>query len=581
MNCTLVNTNFKNNYIKNLLKEKGVTDLNAFLNPDPSCLQTWRDLESMDRAVTLLHNLMGPTATIAIVADCDMDGYCSASMIYQYIKRVEPDVTIKYFIHEGKQHGLEDTLACIVEEKFELIILPDAGSNDSKYAEQLSCPVLVLDHHIVEDENYADNMVVVNNQTSQKYQNKDLCGAGVTYQFCRAYDETYGYNWADDFIDLAGFAIVGDMMSMLSIENQFLVSRAIGGVKNSFLWALLHKQAYSIVGEMNPTDERILQKLTPISIAFYIVPLVNAMIRIGTMEEKERMFEAFINGHKLIPSKKRGANGALEEIATESARECGNARNHQNKIKDDMTERLEIKVHKMGLLDNKILFVRLDDDDNFPPELNGLVCMNLSQRFRRPTIVARLGEDGMIKGSIRGLNNSEFDDFKEFLQYSGYFEYVQGHLNAAGCCIQDKNLADFHEWANKELANFDFSENSFFINFERIAADEDIADLILDIGSYNKIYGQQFDEPRIHITDINVTPSDWQVMGSKKDTLKITKFGISYMKFKANDLIDQLRDCPNAKLEIVGRANINEWMGTKTPQIFIEEYELEDNTYGF
>ena len=34
-------------------------------------------------------------------------------------------------------------------------------------------------------------------------------------------------------------------------------------------------------------------------------------------------------------------------------------------------------------------------------------------------------------------------------------------------------------------------------------------------------------------------------------------------------------------MNIVGKCNKNEYMGRVTPQIFIEDYEVLDNTYGF
>lgn len=62
------------------------------------------------------------------------------------------------------------------------------------------------------------------------------------------------------------------------------------------------------------------------TVAFYIVPLINAMIRVGSLEEKERLFKAFIDGEELIESKKRGAKGTKEMAAIESLRECTNAK---------------------------------------------------------------------------------------------------------------------------------------------------------------------------------------------------------------------------------------------------------------
>lgn len=88
-------------------------------------------------------------------------------------------------------------------------------------------------------------------------------------------------------------------------------------------------------------------------------------------------------------------------------------------------------------------------------------------------------------------------------------------------------------------------------------------------------------EPLIHIKDINITKNDIQILGRNADTLKITKFEIAYMKFHAKDMIRELSQYDNIKLEVVGRANLNEWGGTYTPQIFISNYQIEDNRLGF
>ena len=53
------------------------------------------------------------------------------------------------------------------------------------------------------------------------------------------------------------------------------------------------------------------------------------------------------------------------------------------------------------------------------------------------------------------------------------------------------------------------------------------------------------------------------------------------MKFHAKELIEELNKYEEIKLNIVGKPNINTWMGVQTAQIFIEDYEVLDNTYGF
>ena len=116
-------------------------------------------------------------------------------------------------------------------------------------------------------------------------------------------------------------------------------------------------------------------EINPITVAFYIVPMLNAMIRVGTKEEKQRLFLAIVSGHTKVPNNARGHKGEQIEVAIESARECTNARAHQNKEKDEIVERLEGKIQEFGLLDNQILFIILNDEDVFPPELNGLTAM--------------------------------------------------------------------------------------------------------------------------------------------------------------------------------------------------------------
>ena len=54
--------------------------------------------------------------------------------------------------------------------------------------------------------------------------------------------------------------------------------------------------------------------------------------------------------------------------------------------------------------------------------------MQLSAKYKRPTIVARLNKEGHCRGSIRGVSNSELKDFKGFLNETGMFEYVEGRL---------------------------------------------------------------------------------------------------------------------------------------------------------
>jgi single-stranded-DNA-specific exonuclease len=467
--------------------------------------------------------------------------------------------------------------------EYDLIILPDSSSNDAHYHDMLDTigiPCLILDHHLT-DVKLSNNAVVVNNQLSPNYINKELTGAGVVYQFCRYIDSITGHQWADDYLDLAAWGIIGDMGSMISMENRYIVDKGLSEeyIKNDFFKCLLNKQAYSITGKMNASWKDIVAATNAISVAFYIVPMVNAMIRVGTMPEKERLFLAFVKGDAMVPCGKRGAKGTMERVDIESARECTNAKNKQNKMKEAAVEKLEAKIFKYDLLENKVLFVRLEEDDDFPSEMNGLIAMQLAAKYKRPTIVARLNNQGFDRGSARGMNQSELKDFREFLLGSGYFEYAQGHANAFGVSIPDKTLRAFHVYANNALQGIDFGENVYDVNFVRDSMAADLYSLVMELGSAGAIWGQGNPQPLISVHNMLVNPANIRIMGANQDTVKIEVGGMPYIKFHAKDLIEELKEHKEPfMMEIVGKPNLNEWMGRVSPQVFIEDYEIKKHS---
>lgn len=86
----------------------------------------------------------------------------------------------------------------------------------------------------------------------------------------------------------------------------------------------------------------------------------------------------------------------------------------------------------------------------------------------------------------------------------------------------------------------------------------------------------------IAITNLVVSPNEIKVIGKNKDTLRIEKNGITYIKFRAKDLIEELKGFSNEmEITLVGRPNINEWNNSITPQIFIVDMEVQDGRFAF
>ena len=104
----------------------------------------------------------------------------------------------------------------------------------------------------------------------------------------------------------------------------------------------------------------------------------------------------------------------------------------------------------------------------------------------------------------------------------------------------------------------------------------------MEVAPYEQVFGQQNPEAMMAITNLIVSPEEIKIIGKNKDTLRIEKNGITYVKFKAKDMIEKLSSFSNdMEITLVGRPNINEWMGHKTPQLFIIDMEVQDGRFAF
>lgn len=586
--------NITNNFLRELLEDRGIIPLNddeyykRFLNPNKSELLYNSTLLNVDRGVKLLKKHLIPDNSILIIIDPDVDGFTSAAVMYLYLQMVNKllDLNLKlnYILPNGKEHGLATKVNELINHKENnLVIIPDAASNDHcelKLMKDAGYDILILDHH--EFDEYDNNAIVINNQGGD-YKNRCLSGVGVVYKFLKSVDNELNIDYADDFLDLVSVGMCSDMMNLNTLENRYITTQGFNHFKNNGLREIIKAQAYSLFSKkVEEITDSFLDniQLTPIQVAFYIAPLINALIRVGTDKDKEVLFKALINGKETIPSTKRGHKGELETIAEQNARNCINARSRQNREKDKAIELLDIQISNNCLDENKILILNADELD-VSNNLTGLVAMGVAAKYKKPVLLGRTTPDGLyLKGSGRGQNGSELQDFRQFLLDSNLMEYVEGHSNAFGQGIKISNIDKLYEYANKGLANVNFNEGFYEIDFNINANCSYIEDLIYGLWDGRFIYGQECPEPNILINNLPV--KNYSVCGSNKDTLKIVFNNITYMKFKAGDLIDKISSSNNITLNIIGRANVNSWGGQEKPQILITDEEIvEDDFYGF
>ena len=82
-----------------------------------------------------------------------MDGFTSSALFVKFMQYINHPIEV--LMDEGKTHGLTDNIMNDIIGNYDLVIIPDAGSNDIEQHQTLldnEIDFIVLDHHEVKEE---------------------------------------------------------------------------------------------------------------------------------------------------------------------------------------------------------------------------------------------------------------------------------------------------------------------------------------------------------------------------------------------------------------------------------------------
>lgn len=579
-------TNDTSNVVMEVLKNRGVCDCNEYLNLTDKVVLPYSYLNNMDEAVDLFINHFERKSKIGVLVDEDVDGFCSASEMYLYIKRLDSDYPVKYIIHQrAKAHGLSDDIE--LPDDIELLIIPDAGTNDVEQCKKLNengIDILILDHHESEKDN--PFALIVNNQMSERYDNKSLCGAGVVYKFLKALDDRLWNEYADDFLDLFALGNISDVMDMRSYETRYLTDLGLKNIQNKFLKALIKAQEYSMNDIVNIHN-----------IQWYITPVINAIIRIGSIEEKELVFRSFIEEDEFFEYKKRAtknnpAQTIQESIYDRAARFCKNSKQRQDKLRDKGLEKLSNQAKKICKNPDETKILLVDATDVLHEGLTGVVAIKMAENFNKPVILLKRhrnerGEE-VYGGSARNMNNSPIENLKDVINSTNVIK-GQGHANAFG--IVDLPIDKKEEATrilNDILKDVEY-DATYLVDYIFDIYEVDV-NTIMQLSVFDNIICQGIEEPKIAVENIKLSRSEFEIFGKKEDIISFTYNGIKYVQFKCkegNQIYDFLQnawdDNETVTFNIVGKPSINEYNGIRTPQVIILDNDIisTDNTETF
>lgn len=530
-------------FLRKYLSACGISDIDAYLNPESIEYQSPDMYKNMDVAVDMF-KYANDDIQIGIVADSDGDGNLSAAIAYLLCKefgKKEPTV----LFHSGKQHGIQDLMQDIIDAHIDFLILPDSSSNENDAClelEQHKCTCLVLDHHIIEKEN--KHAVVVNpynsaiippmpddqlelvervyNGVKVTYTcNTTISGTGVVEKFACALGST------QSFKDLVAVSLISDICSLRSSENRKYVYDGLTNPTNPFI-------KYCLEHCCN-------RGVNPEGVAFGIAPLANALARSDDQSTKRLFFDALIG--KIEP-----------EAAVKAMKAVKSKQDYQvKKVVDKLSDGLDTS-HKV--------IIGFGEPEN--KSYLGLVANKFCGKYNKPTFLLRELNSTTWSGSMRSPI-----DLLEIINKSGLAK-CQGHDAAAGITVKKSNLKRFARF----LDGLDLDVEPDIEVAAQITPNNITHNLANLCVENNILWGQGVPKPLFHLTLLS--PQIY-VYRNRSTTVKLIQDNIEFIKFfVSNEEASQFESDQGKSIEVVVSLGLNEYNGQIKPQAIIERYEIID-----
>lgn len=559
---------FMDDLLETVCKNRGVDDVNFIKNPTDKYNGHYSQLVNMDKALKVFDAFIqtGEVIDVGTIPDSDMDGISSSAMLTLYLEKNFPNVKMHFLHHSGKGHGINKEIMTQIDEldNLDILFVPDAGSSDfeqHKLLYERGIPVITIDHH--ETSHLSEHAIVVNNQTSPDYVNKQLSGAGMVFRFLECLDNHYGLDDAKNYTDLLMAGLVGDSMLITQKENTYLVEQGKQNIQNVLLKELIFKT----IGKW--------EKVYPQTLSFGLVPKINAVIRVGTLDERKDLFNAMIGRTELTVNSRTKKEEELHQKATRQAINC---HSRQNTSKKKWLKAIKERIQEENLNSRPILVITFNKKDKFANNLGGVIASSLTNIYRKPVIMLTHNEEKKrYGGSMRGYDGFT-DDLKSFLEELNIFDWIQGHANAAGVQISEENLATFGKMQDKMIEQFalegNSAENEIKVDFI-ISAKNMRGSIVDEVQKYEKYWCKGLEAPLFALTDLVADMNDIKI--SSGGMLKIPINGVDYTQFTATqEWIDLAETNQTVTFDAIGKLSVSDFMGKTSRQCIMDSYVIKN-----
>ncbi|WP_438444281.1 single-stranded-DNA-specific exonuclease RecJ [Gorillibacterium sp. sgz5001074] len=539
--------------VARLLVIRGITEVEAadrFLNGGAESFHDPMLLKGMPEAVARIRLALERGERIRIYGDYDADGISSTTLMIRLMERLgaDYDTYIPHRVLEGyglNRPALEQAKASGVS----LVVTVDTGisaRDEIEYARQLGLDVVVTDHH-EPPELLPDAAAVVNpKQPGCPYPFKELAGVGVAFKLAQALLGEPPLEW----LEIAAIGTVADLMP-LTDENRVIVKLGLSRMRNTASLGL--KALFGVAGiectEVNETH-----------IGFALAPRINASGRL------------------------QHANLAVKLLTTDNQQEAehlafdlDNLNKERQKLVDDMTKEAHAAILERGLNrpDKRVLVVA---GSGWNVGVVGIVASRLLDKHYRPSIVLSIDPDtGMAKGSARSI--AGYDIHHALTAASDLLDHFGGHQAAAGLSLQADKIGELEERLERMAQEWLTEEDLVPI----MAADTACSLADANLACLEQItklspFGNGNPSPRFLFEGLRI--SEKRTMGKEQQHLKLvlaaaeeeTAASIEAVGFGCGAAAERIS--PSSRVDVLGELSVNEWNGTKRPQIMIHDFRI-------
>ncbi len=542
-----------------LLISRGVFEENYDNYINPNLLNNLPDpfeLKDMKKGIERCIEALKNNEKIGIIADYDVDGSTSASILHRFLNNYTNNLVCKIPNRLSEGYGPNVRLMNeMLNEKITLLFTLDCGTsafNSIDLPNFNSIEVIVIDHHLSEFKLPKVHSVINPNRFDEKNNYKDFAAVAVTFLFLmglrkqlresRLFPHIKEPNLMS-FLDLVAIGTICDVVN-INNYNRSIVSKGLELIKNR-----KNKSITKILDNSNINHEP-----KAMDIGFILGPQINAASRID---------DSSLSSKLLISND----DAEIETISRKLFLINEKRKLIEQNIFIEAIEQIKEQEN------NKFIIVY---KENWHQGVLGIVASKIVALYNKPTFVFSFINNVGV-GSGRSIDKIDIGSIVIDLKANDLIEKGGGHRMAIGLKIHKNKLEEINEFLTMKFNLFDSKlfEKKIFYDIE-ISVNQINKELLNNLELLEP-YGKGNEEPQFLIKDIVIDQvknlKNKHILIFFKNDLGENLKGISFNSINTQ-VGDYLMKFNKFKFHILCSIKKDNFSNSQMPQILIHDVKV-------